>query len=307
MRATLDSVLERATGRPRLVRDRVLRASSPDGLTWTRDDRRPITHTSHRRPHMTYFTGHDQRGRLWVRASVQDGDAWHTEMTHGPEWHDVRTAGVDHLYAPTWVRDGVYGVAKPLGGGPGYPARFAQGEDGEPVRAEPQAWEGIDGFAIVEDLCIIERDGRLLAFVSVGNSRRSIAIHRWESADGTACTHQGLEIESPYYTPYHLDINPSVVTLDDGTFRAYFRTGERAVLGNHIRSAVSDDLASWRHEDGTRIAPGGRWDSHGLGFPHVWRDGDGWRMLYAGYWGDTPAADSTREFWEREAQVIESE
>jgi hypothetical protein len=229
-------------------------------------------------------------------------------MAHDRRWHDVRTAGVDHLYAPSWVRGGVYGVAKPLGGGRGYPVRFARGDDGQPVREETQEWEGIDGFAIVEDMAIVERDDRLVAFVSVGTSRAAIAIHRWESPDGTAWTHGGVAIASPYDTPYQLANNPSVVKLDDGTYRAYFRTGERAVLGNHIRSAVSDDGETWRHEDGVRIAPGGRWDSHGVGFPHVWRDADGgWRMLYAGYWGDTPAACSTREFWEREAQVIESE
>ena len=303
MRATIDSVTERWTRRPRLVRDRVLSASSPDGLTWTRDSERPITHPSHRHPHMTYFTAHDERGRLWVRASVQ-GDRWYTELGHDRRWHDVRPLGIDHLYAPQWANGALYGIART--GDRARPACFATGDDAEPVAERLQEWEGSDGFAIVEDLAIVRAD-RLVAFASVGNQRRDIAIHRWESDDGTAWDHHGPAIESPYDTPYQLANNPSIVQVEDGTYRAYFRTGERAVLGNHIRSATSQDLETWQHEDGVRLSPGGRWDSHGLGFPHVFRENDTWRMLYAGYWGDTPAADSTREFWEREADLIEAE
>jgi hypothetical protein len=303
VRAVLDSVIERALGRPRLVRDRVLLAESDDGLAWRKRDGVHITHPSHRRSHMTYFTAFDPDGRLWVRASVFDpaAEQWYTELGRGRRWIDVRPLGLDHLYAPSWDGPRLYGVDGVR------PVCFATGDRHEPVERVEQSWERIESFPLVQDLALVRVDaGRLVALVSAGVSDADVAIHRWESGDGVEWGYGGVAVTSPFSGGgFRLANNPSVVALGDGSWRMYFRTGERLVVGNAVHSAVSPDLVSWQHEDGARIAPGGRWDSHGAGFPHVWRDDDGgWRMHYAGYWGATPGADSTEERWRRAGDEV---
>lgn len=296
---TVHSVLEQALGRPRLVRDRVLLATSDDGLRWRKDERVHLTHPSHRRAHMTYYTALDPRGRLWLRASLHDPatDRWYTALGRRGRWIDVRRLGVQHLYAPCWDGRRLYGVAAG-------PVCFATDDDDEPVAPVDQDWEGMAQFPVVNDLWLTRvESGRLVAFASVGTSDADMSIHRWESADGLAWAYAGHAVGSPFDSDgFRVANNPCVVAVGDGSWRMYFRSGERLVLGNSIRSARSDDLALWRHEDGDRIAPGGRWDSHGAGFPRVWREtgrGGRWRMHYAGYWGATPLAAETEERWRR--------
>lgn len=299
-RAVLDSVAERVLRRPRLVRDRVLSASSRDGLNWVKLADPPLTHPSHRRPHMTYFSAFDDRARLWIRASVYDAteQAWHTELGHDGRWHDVREAGFQHLYAPSWDGAHVYGVVV-NGAGERTIGCFHTGDDGGLGDAISQEWEGLDGHAVLHDVRVLRVSGRLQAWVSVGASESRVAIHHWGSVDGKTWAYGGEALRSPMESSYSVADNPSVVGTPEGGFRMFFRTGTRPALGNVIRSARSTDLAEWSHEPGERIAPGGRWDTHGVGFPHVWVDEDRgeWRMLYAGYWGDTPRARETVDHW----------
>jgi hypothetical protein len=301
VRAALDSLAERLLRRPRLARDRILLATSADGIAWTKASDAPIVHPSHRRPHMTYFSAWDGARRLWVRASVFDAseDAWHTEIGHDAAWCDVRELGIRHLYAPSWDGDRVYGVVLRDGEPPRFGAFRARG-GGPPAEELESEWEDASLFAVMHDLRVLRDGERLLAWAGVGESDSDVSIHRWESTDGgLRWAHHGVAVESPLHSPsLRLADNPSVVALPDGGWRMFFRTGERPALGNTIRSARSVDLETWEHEDGDRIAPGGRWDTHGVGFPHVWIDDDGeWHMLYAGYWGATRAAAATADHW----------
>lgn len=302
MRATLDSLAERLLRRPRLVRDRVLAATSQDGLTWRKAPDAPIVHPSHRRPHMTYFSALDESGRLWLRASVYDAaeDAWHTELGHGRGWYDVRKLGIRHLYAPSWDGSRVYGVVV-RDGEPPRPGAYRIDAAGRPAEAVPGEWEGIEQFEVVHDVRVLRVGDRLAAWAGVGASDSDVSIHCWESTDGgNTWAHRGRAVESPLQSAsLRLADNASVVQAPDGSWRMFFRTGERPALGNVICSARSVDLETWEHETGERIAPGGRWDTHGVGFPHAWVDAASgeWRMLYAGYWGDTPAAAATVDHW----------
>jgi hypothetical protein len=296
------SGLERLIGRPLLVRDRVLRAVSDDGLVWQKDDSVHLTHPSHNLAHMTYYTAHDSRGRLWLRASVHDPatDAWHTEMGRPGErsWWDARVLGLAHLYAPCWMDGRLYGVGVTSGGRPEVVC-FETGEDELPMSRIGQQWERIAQLGTVRDLCIFRADDESHAWVCLGSSMSALRIHHWQSADGVAWSYRGPAVAAPAPTPvFDVAESPSV-TADAGGWRMYFRTGDRPALGNVIRSAYSNDLESWRHEEGVRVAPGGRWDSHGVGFPRVWKDARlGWVMLYAGYWGRVGAAGATARHWE---------
>jgi hypothetical protein len=297
--AALDSVAERLLRRPRLVRDRILGATSDDGLTWQKSGSPPIVHPSHRHPHMTYFAAHDDEARLWVRASVHDGDGWHTELGQGRRWFDMRELGLRHFYAPSWVDGCIYGVAIVDGRPPRFERRRSA-DGGAPRELVESEWEDAARFTVVHDLHVVRGGaGALRAYAGVGESDADVAIHAWTSDDGGArWTHEGVAVASPFESAaLQLANNPAVVALDGGGWRMYFRTGEQPALGNSIRSARSDDGLSWQHEEGARIAPGGRWDTHGVGFPHVWGEDGGWRMLYAGYWGDTPAAEETAAHW----------
>jgi hypothetical protein len=309
IRAAVDSVIERAFGRPRLARDRVLLATSDDGLTWRKHDGIHITHPSHRRSHMTYFTAFDSDGRLWVRASLWDAASatWHTELGHGRRWFDVRPLGVDHLYAPRWDGSRLYGIVTTPGEGTA-PACFRTGRDHEPVARLAQEWEALDTFPVMHDLWLTRvGERRVVAFVSAGRSDAEVAVHRWESHDGTVWSYEGEALASPFSAGhFRLADGPCVVAVGDGSWRMYFRSGERLVLGNTIRSARSGDLERWSHEAGDRIGPGGRWDSHGAGFPHVWRDerANEWLMHYAGYWGATRRAAAAEERWRRAGEQL---
>lgn len=84
----------------------------------------------------------------------------------------------------------------------------------------------------------------------------------------------------------------------------YFRIGDRPAVGNAICSAVSTDLESWQLEPGVRVAPGGRWDTHGAAFPHVERDRDGgYVMHYTGYWGRCSEGAAAARYWESQPRV----
>lgn len=295
------SVGERAFNRPFLVRDRVLRAHSEDGLTWAKDPSLRLTHPSHRRAHMSYYTARDPRGRLWVRASVCDPRTgeWHTELGRPGQsrWWDARSAGLRHLYSPCWTAVGLYGVD--VSGGCRRIACFSTDADALPTASLDQSWENIEGFTVVEDVSIVQALGRDHAWVTSGASPEELQIHHWSSVDGLAWAYDGIAVTAPHPgARFDVADNPCVARVDDG-WRMYFRTGETPALGNVIRSAHSRDLHTWVHEEGVRIHPGDRWDPHGVGFPNVWREADGaWVMLYAGYWGSVPAADTTVSHWE---------
>jgi hypothetical protein len=249
---------------------------------------------------MTYYAGRDRRGRTWVRASVHEAATgnWHTEIGRcgAGRWWDVRKVGVQHLYAPVWVRDRVYGVS--ARNGHRFVACFGVGTDELPALPLVQRWENLERFPMLEDLTVFETAGELHAWASVGSSAYELRLHHWRSSDGIEWTHEGIALSAESPGPrFDIVNNPSVVRADGG-WRLFFRTGSRPALGNTIRSAFSDDLRTWRHETGERVSPGGRWDPHGVGFPYVWKEsGGGWTMLYAGYWGGSREAVHTARHW----------
>ena len=92
--------------------------------------------------------------------------------------------------------------------------------------------------------------------------------------------------------------NPCVVALADGRYRMYHRASRNPAYGSRIVSSVSTDLRRWSREEGVRLAPGGRWDKHGVAFPAVFREADRFVLYYAGYWGDCADGDRCAAQWQ---------
>ena len=91
--------------------------------------------------------------------------------------------------------------------------------------------------------------------------------------------------------------NPSVVQLADGTCRLYFRALEKGPIGGRIYSAVSEDGLDFAVESGVRLDCSGPFERHGVGFPHVFPMGRAWKMYYVGYWGRHLLAPWTLRHW----------
>lgn len=308
-KAHLESVLEKRLAWPLKARDRVRRATSADGLRWKKDRGFVLTHPSHVRDHMTYRASVDDEAALWTRASVHDPDRdrWCAALGRIGTWRDLEGGPLASMLAFWWHAGRMYAVTATSSGGREIRC-LERGVDGWPSRELRQEWEHIGDLA-VQDICLAAMPDGLRAWCTVAASDRLESIHAWSSPDGLAWSWMGPALTSPHAGHwFQLADSPSVVALPDGGWRMYFRTGLRPALGNTIRSARSDDGTRWSHEAGDRIAPGGRWDSDGVGFPCVVAapDGSGWSMYYASYWGRSHHRARTVRRWEAVGEGMRS-
>lgn len=79
--------------------------------------------------------------------------------------------------------------------------------------------------------------------------------------------------------------NPFVVRLECGRYRMYFRGTDNNAYHSCIFSAISNNGKDFFLEDGQRIDYNGKYEKHGVGFPNVIKYGESWKMYYTGYWG----------------------
>jgi predicted GH43/DUF377 family glycosyl hydrolase len=96
--------------------------------------------------------------------------------------------------------------------------------------------------------------------------------------------------------------NPSVVMLEDGTWRLYYRSGKMPTLYNDIYAAHSADGLAWESYGPVLTHnPQHRYERHAVAFPHVVRLSDGrWRMYYTGYWGRHLLERRTMRSWQKQ-------
>ena len=298
IRSTTQSVAERCLGRPFRARDRILRATSVDGLEWTKDRSFVFPQPDFGTDRMAYFATEDPSGTLWFRSSVLDRQSatWHTELHDGNHWWDVASLGVTHLYAPVWDGWRMYGVVEDQSA-----RRRVACFEARPGRLPDTelelSWPDLKPKGQVEDVFVLRANGHFHAWCSVVWSDISTTITQWRSSDGRTWERVLPDVESPLQTGFMLANNPTVIALG-GSWRMYFRTGDRPALGNRIVSATSTDLSTWVHEEGVRVSPGDLWDSHGAGFPFVRRsETHGFEMYYAGYWGACRAGERVAASW----------
>ncbi|MEJ7784790.1 MAG: hypothetical protein WKF96_08305 [Solirubrobacteraceae bacterium] len=292
VRAVARSVLESVVNRPFKPRDRILRATSLDGTAFVADPRFRLTHPAHGRDHMTYSRCEDEHGRLWARASLLDAGQWSTEITDGRRWHSVAPLGLRHLMSPSWSGARLYGIGIDVDD-VSRPVCFARGASGWPEREVAQHFETAAGGLGPQDLWVVASPGGQTAFGTITAPRGS-SIHRWISTDGATWAYAGEAVQAQNDDAFLSD--PCVVRTPDG-WRMFLRAGRTPVLGARIRSAVASDPAAWRLEDGDRISPGGRWASHGVGFPFARVDEAGWELYYTGFWGACRASQDVARRW----------
>lgn len=164
----------------------------------------------------------------------------------------------------------------------------------EPPQELSQNWQGLASFHEVVDVCVLQIKQNWLAWISAGKGGTDFAIYQFYSTDGLTWLLDGVPLGEN--CGYHN--NPSVVDDGAGGWRMYFRQGMTPALGNVIASAVSSEGRNWKIETGERIRPGGLWDTHGVAFPFVRRDGGRYTMYYTGYWGDCAEGHAAARYWE---------
>lgn len=290
MRALVGNCLEMLLDRPFRARDHILRATSEDGLEWSKDHafryRYPVWH----RDRMSYYVGRDGEGRLWFRSSIRDGAVWRTELRS--PGRVLRLDAVGSIGGFSWVADRIYLARKGEGAPSAVIALDVKGAASRPV---PLEWPDLDRHGVIEDVFVLPtKDGQLHAWLSLTREGRGTSIEHHCSGDGLLWRRQTFRIDGlgAYAN------NPCVIEAAAGQWRMYLRTGDRPAFGNVIRSAVSTDLDTWRLETGIRISPGGRWDTHGAAFPFVERtDGVGFVMYYTGYWGRCSEGEVAARYW----------
>lgn len=237
--------------------DRVLSASSHDGLTWIPD------------PGIRIDAG---RGRPFARASCP-------RVLPSPDGHRMLFAAQPH-------------------GESGFSIYSASSLDGmcwsqeEGVRLAP---EKSDEYQSIFSFCVVEAGGGLLRLYYEGLSKTRSCIYSAISRDGQKWQKTGLVVEP---SPGEFGVRfPWVVGLPGGgEWRMYFASGTRhRSLGASICSARSSDGVTWEREEGVRVRYGGRYGSDGVLSPCVVRRTDGrLRMYYGAYWGWHLLAPLTR-------------
>ena len=90
--------------------------------------------------------------------------------------------------------------------------------------------------------------------------------------------------------------NPSII-LDNGTYRVWFRCSNKHPLESNIYTSASPNGVSW--SDAKRCLSYSKLRSlerHGIGFPFVMRDRGFLRMYYTGYWGNVLCHHAVRYY-----------
>lgn len=291
IRGFLDNAVEYVFDRPTVARDQILRATSSDGLNFARDEawrwRRPFT----ARPHMNYFVTRDRSGNSWRRSSEYDGQAWLGVLYCGDDRIDAALLGAQDIVAPVWCEDQLFAVVRDRLGATYIGA--AQWSRGRLTAFAPLVWPGLDALGAIDDLFVLKTGSSYWGWASCGTDER--AIHAWTSPDGAHWSSRGVAVMPS--SGETIANNPCVLSLADGRYRMYHRASRNPAVGSTIVSAVSSDLTRWTREPGVRLAPGGRWDKHGVAFPAVFQEPGGWLLYYTGYWGDCAAGDRCAQQW----------
>lgn len=297
-------IAEGILSRPFAVRDWILRATSPDGVDWSVDPTFRYNPAAMLGEAMSYYAARGPDGQLWFRSSIRRPAAgvWETVLDAGGRRLTVDHAVFGQLMAPVWVGQHLYCVlVRP--GEPPRPACFLAPD------VEPSTWKPVPlSFspaigAGVQDFHVQEVDAAYVGWLALRADGMRTSIQQWRSRDGFSWRlDKPMILENALPAGVIVANNPwAVAPLADGEpWRLYLRIGEEEAVGNRIVSATSHDLDRWALEPGVRIGAHGQWAAHGVGFPHVERDGPSrWVMHFGGFWGDSRRGAAAAEAWRR--------
>lgn len=296
--------------------DRILSASSSDGLTWRPDHgvRLDVAGRNGNHSGGTYFPFvmrcSDGLWRMYFRgsdvdrilsATSQDGLSWSLErgfridVGGDPPLRRVScprvVAGSDSLR--------MFFTAM-RAGADGFSIYSAVSKDGlswsreSGVRLQPQ---GADPSRSLYSFCLAprasEREELRLYYERFSPIGSCICLAT--SVDGLRWMDQGPVLEP---VPGEFGVrSPWIFPTGERTgLRMYFVAGSRyRSLGTSIYSAMSGDGIAWTREPGVRVRRGGRYSADGLISPCVVGTPEGrLRMYYGGYWGPHVLGPLTR-------------
>lgn len=284
--------LESVRDKPIFSQDRILRAYSEDGIYWVKDLKfryeAPLSS-----PHMDYYVSRDSKQNLWFRSSVfnEKTGRWYTLLSSSQGKMHFENASFENLFSPCWWEDKLMGVAS-----------YANGERKIVVLGTDQTISSItlqnsQELGLIEDIALLETDSRWVIFGAVRSSDRC-EIHQWENrkSDAKEWHYVGLVLDQNQSGLGEVINNPFACCVEKDWF-LYFRSGNKNAIGNSIFLARSQEGKNWEVLPEPILKPGGKWDTHGVGFPFVFKEQKKWTMYYTGYWGNCESGHRTRQKW----------
>lgn len=292
-------------------RDRILSASSNDGIHFTRDNGIRLEGRSFLRQTMVYypFIHYVETGywRMYYRHSSKEKGQWKSQLLSAVSddclnWQrepGIRL-GVDpegghkHFRSPCIVpflgEDFLFYCA--TRNGVNFQPYRVRCEDGLNFSTSRSMVFGEVGNVI--DVHVVNVGEQYLRSYFTCDREIYSAVStdalNWNLESGTRMTANNVKSEGRVG-------NPSLVQLENGTCRLYFRVLEKGPIGGCIYSAISEDGLDFDVESGVRLDCSGPFERHGVGFPHVFPMGHSWKMYYVGYWGRHLLAPWTLKCW----------
>ncbi|MFC1544758.1 hypothetical protein ACFL4X_01190 [Gemmatimonadota bacterium] len=308
---------------PIFPRDRILSATSSDGINWRRNAGVAVDvkgeHGSEMVywPHVVQFDGFK---RMYFMGSHLVGGNWRERIlsaisVQGGEW----TIEPGERISPDSEQEGrkVYSpwiVPISRGYRMYYSAKNDYGRTNilSAVSSDGIEWTREPGirlstpssvFESVSGPSVIRRNGDWLMFCTCGTG--------CISGIGKACSEDGLnwvliterqrDVINP--GPRMSACNPSIVQLNDGTLRMYFSGHDETVNTSRIYVAESRDGNVW---DAGRqcLDHSGNYERHGVDFCHAVNEADGnWLLYYTGFWGRHILSPITLMQYRRKAKI----
>lgn len=278
--------------------DRILSATSEDGLNFIRDENIQVDSMGNINREMLYFPDvnqlDDSRYRMYFHSSTRVNGRWKGEI-HSAIINEkglwVREGRVQvgvldkiddqFLQTPRFVdfgRASVLYYARKLDDNK-FILEMASSHNGTNFKENTSV--SIDFTLDFPDICFLAQENCLRMYYASKNCILSAT-----SQDGIHWFREsGIRLKRGKPGMKALVNNPSVVRLECGRYRMYFRGADKNAFQSCIFSAISNNGKDFEIEEGQRIDYIGKYEKHGVGFPNVIKYDKYWKMYYTGYWG----------------------
>lgn len=288
--------LEKFLKRPLFSHDRILFASSFDGVTWV-DLKIPVLSCQKVRGSMTYFASVNlEKDAFYALSSgwIKGLNSWKQFLFCDGEWESCSALGIPEIHSFSICNNIMYTIEKLNSPVFSKLRAYSLKTSKWPEREIKQSWPEI--ARDLQDISVIYSKNLYIAMGTLNNDKNKSVILMFTSINGEVWEFS-QEVFLKGISGENFLSNPNLCLLENDEFRLYFRSGEKPAIENSIYSAISGDLKSWKLELGKRIGPHGKWANHGVGFPCVWRSKDQYFMAYAGYWGENRQGEDVKEHW----------
>jgi len=289
--------------------DRIMSATSTNGVNWVRDRGVRIDSDSSALRDMVYFNHvlvESEGYRMFYHASsfregVWSGNIFCATSRDGLCWRTLyrlpllENAGrlLRHVQSPSLVKlDGNGGMRMYY---------IAEGIDGDrrvlsAISSDQNVWEvepGVriehtlfDGVKLIND-CSVQRFGDgFRIYLSAVKGPYTMIVSAFSSDGMDWLAEPGIRIEAGVPGRFLIANNPCVLSVN-GEWWMYYRGGDKLAVDNCIYLAKSTDGLGWEVQ-GRVLGPDPEswYDCHAVGFPFVVPLPDGsFRMYYSGFWG----------------------